>query len=399
MSKRSPRHGLGKAFASVAAISMALVVPSGVARATGPNLKGHWTTVASMREARKWHTATLLANGAVLVAGSSQAISDSTSGAEIFHPKTDTWSPTGAMNTKRGLHTATLLAKQPKQRSREVLIVGGTGCIGCGSDALPLTSAELYNPDTNAWSPTGSMSAGRIEHTATLLDNGKVLVTGGEASGDGSDFEPLASAELYDPATGTWSLTGPMGTARAGHTATLLPNGKVLVTGGFSCNVCELGITDTAEIYDPATGTWAPTASMSLARQSHTATLLHNGKVLVAGGQDSSGATTSSAELYDPAVGAWHSAAPMPLALSLQTATLLRDHSVLIAGGGPTGEFSQTDSAELYDPTADVWRTLHAMNQGRCGHTATLLRNGGVLVVGGNIDDSGDATNSAELFR
>jgi hypothetical protein len=186
------------------------------------------------------------------------------------------------MSTGRQSHTATLLA------SGKVLVVGGC----CG-----IASAELYDPATGTWSPTGSLHTGRFNHTATLLPNGKVLVVGG------SNEISLATAELYDPASGTWSLTGAMAVSRQGHTATLLPNGEVLVAGGTS--VTGLGFNQTfvdlasAELYDPATGTWSQTGSLAQPRTGHVGVLLLDGTVLVAGG-DNQAPELLTTELYTP---------------------------------------------------------------------------------------------------
>jgi hypothetical protein len=160
----------------------------------------------------------------------------------------------------------------------KVLVAGGSGDKG----------AELYDPATGTWSHTANLNIGRRDHTATLLTNGKVLVAGGQPSSSNN------SAELYDAATGTWSITGNLNTPRFWHTATLLPSGKVLVPGGC----CSL---NSAELYDPATGTWSYTASLNTSRDFHTATLLPNGKVLVADGEDFNlEVSLNSAELYDP---------------------------------------------------------------------------------------------------
>src|SRR4051812_39514257 len=149
------------------------------------------------------------------------------------------------------------------------------------------SSVPLDPTVCSSWTPTGSLNTARDSHTATLLPNGMVLVAGG--------FGPVrASAELYDPASGTWMPTGSLNTARAQHTATLLPNGMVLVAGGFDSNV---NVSASAELYDPASGTWTPTGNLNMARTSHTATLLPNGMVLVAGGFGVSG-DLASAELY-----------------------------------------------------------------------------------------------------
>jgi WD40 repeat protein len=164
-----------------------------------------------------------------------------------------------------------------------VLVAGGSN----GSSYL--TSAELYDPALETWTPTGNLNAARLGHKATLLPNGKALVAGG-ANGNGY----LTSAELYDPALGSWTPTGNLNAARYDHTATLLPNGKVLVAGGANGSYVYL---TSAELYDPALGTWTPTGNLNTARYRHTAALLPNGKVLVAGGSNGSSYPTS-AELY-----------------------------------------------------------------------------------------------------
>jgi WD40 repeat protein len=182
-----------------------------------------------------------------------------------------TWSLTGSMNVNRENHTATLLP------NGNVLVTGGSGAG---------TSAELYDPSSGIWTLTGSMNVARQAHTATLQPNGQVLVTGG------SSPTTLASAELYDPSSGTWSLTGTMNNARVGHTATLLPNGQVLVAGGY------LSGTSSAELYDPSSGTWTLTGTMNVGRYYDTATLLPNSQVLVAGGCGGCGNPLASAELF-----------------------------------------------------------------------------------------------------
>ena len=216
---------------------------------------------------------------------------------------------------------------------------------------------------------TGSLATARV-HTATLLPNGKVLVAGGEnAAAD------LASAELYDPASGTWTTTGSLVNSRSQHTATLLPNGKVLVAGGLG----DGGPLASAELYDPASGTWTATGSLATARDGHTATLLPNGKVLVAGGFN--GSYFASAELYDPVSGTWTATGSLATARSLHSATLLPNGKVLVAGGLGAGDVALA-SAELYDPASGTWTATGSLATARADHTATLLPNGKVLVAG-----------------
>jgi hypothetical protein len=283
------------------------------------------------------HTATLLANGNVLLAGGfvnsvwDYGGSASSNGAGLYDSATGVFSVTGNMTASRGGHTATLLA------SGQVLMAGGADQDPTGTG---LASAELYDPTTGAFTQTGSMAVGRFLHTATQLQNGKVLIVGGALT---STSNPVATAEIYDPATGTFTMTGAMATAREQHTATLLTDGRVLIVGGGSPVSGSSGLqaTATAEVYDPSTGSFSVTGSMAEARAFHTATLLPNGTVLVAGG----GVENSTAEIYDPATGSFSTTGGMEIGRSGHTATLLPNGSVLVAGGGL---FAGLASAELY---------------------------------------------------
>ena len=291
-----------------------------------------------------------------------------------------TWSSTGSLNSARTGQTATLL------QNGKVLVVGGGDLSGT------LATAELYDPSTGTWTATGSMITARAADTATLLQNGEVLVAGGDANGSGGS--PLASAELYHPSTGTWTATGSMTTAREEQTATLLPNGEVLVAGGVGLFPGGAGLLASAELYDPSTGAWTATGSMTTARDRQTATLLQNGKVLVAGG----GGGGASAELYDPSAGTWTATGSMTTARDGQTATLLQNGKVLVVGGADLSDILAT--AELYDPSAGTWTATGSMITAREAQTATLLPNGEVLVAGGLEFSSGGLTAlaSAELY-
>jgi Galactose oxidase, central domain/Kelch motif len=286
---------------------------------------------------------------------------------------------TGPLGTGRQIHTATLL------KDGRVLIVGGYA-LGDG----PLASAVLYDPSTNTFSPTGSLAEARGYHTATLLADGRVLITGGGSAGwpgsiTGITGPFLASAELYDPKTGTFSPTGSMATPREVHTATLLADGRVLITGGADYQAHAVA---SAELYDPKTGKFSPTGSMTTARAFHTATLLADGRVLVGGGSPAAWGTTvhlASAEIYDPKTGTFTATGSMITERDFDTATLLADGRVLVAGGsGLTQE--DLASAEIYDPKTRTFTATGSMTDGREYQTATLLADGRVLVVGGGSD-------------
>ncbi|MEA3377753.1 MAG: PKD domain-containing protein, partial [Chloroflexota bacterium] len=306
-----------------------------------------------MSAARDSHTATLLPDGAVLVAGGASGEIPRAS-AELYDPATETWSPTGGLNTARYDHTATRLP------DGTVLVVAGAGPDG------PLASAELYDPATGVWTTTGSLSRARgYHHTATLLLNGEVLIAAGSNTAGG---DVIAEAELYALAAGTWSGTGSLNTARFAHTATLLPDGKVLVAGGNSPAALA-----SAELYDPATGVWSTTGNLNTARRWHSATLLQNGQVLVAAGYGDN--CLASAELYDPETGTWSGTGSLGTARGYHhTATLLPNSQVLVAAGGCDAAYFA--EAELYgSPTDEAVGGLLATNDSPTplGQPTTLM--------------------------
>jgi streptogramin lyase len=225
-----------------------------------------------------------------------------------------------------------------------------------------------------------------MEQTATVLGDGtgRVLVAGGWNGG------PLASAELYDPTTttGNWISTGSLAGARAQHIAALLSTGKVLVAGGDGVVNNTTTPLASAELFDPITGSWSPTSSMSTSRLLFAAATLANGKILVAGGKTIS-AILNAAELYDPGSGMWSATGSMAVARGEHTATLLNDGTVLAAGG------SSDPRSEVYDPTTGKWRVTGSMTSARSEHTATLLGSGSVVVAGGL---NGTASASAEVY-
>ncbi|MEO8380264.1 MAG: kelch repeat-containing protein [Acidobacteriota bacterium] len=316
---------------------------------------GTFSLTGTMAVTRGAHTATLLANGQVLVAGGSTGTT-----AELYNPASGTFSGTGPLSTARFHAKATLLP------GGDVLITGGSD----GSGSVIYASAELYNPAGGTFSLTSSMAAARDRHSATLLPDGRVLIAGGR----GPLTQGLSSAELYDPAAGAFSTTGVVGASRVSATATPLLNGKVLVAGGTNLPL--------AELYDPATGTFSATGTPGTSpRFFHTATLLANGKVLVAGGGGSSGGGSllTSAELYDSVSGTFSPTGSLITARSFHSATLLPNGKVLLASGSGGGT-----SAELYDPVSGTFSAAGPLVAGRFGHAATLLPNGKVLITGGS---------------
>jgi hypothetical protein len=355
-----------------------------------------WIDTGSMITPRLGHTAIRLLDGRVLVVGGGAAVAganDYTS-AELYDPGTGTWASTGSMNAP-GHGSATLLA------DGKVLVAGGSSSTGAP------VSAELYDPESGTWSATGNMVAPHEFHAATRLLDGKVLVTR-----DDGDTGAPASAELYDPISGTWTATGAMSTVA--HTATLLPDGKVLVTGVIGAALMQDRI-PSSELYDPISGTWSATGNMITAQ---TATLLQDGRVLFMGITDTphgpccqlpASPSLTWAQLYDPQSGAWSATQSMVGARVGYAAVLLPDGKVL-ATGGTGGEEpgvgqSFLASAELYDPGTGTWSSTASMaTQRGYGFSATLLAEGNVLVAGGmaEVPMSGgtgsEMVASAELY-
>jgi hypothetical protein len=285
-----------------------------------------------------------------------------------------TFTTTGSMNTARYDHTATLLP------NGEVLVTGGLGVNG---DYTSLASAELYDPKKGRWTITGSMSVGRTGFTATLLANGLALVAGG------SDYQIscYATAELYNPATGQWTLTGSMSQPRCLQSATLLPNGDVLVSGGVNSlyDYSRPTVSD-AEIYNPNTGTWTPTGSLNTSRADAATSLLQNGQVLTAGGYNNTGNNNpntylTSAEIYDP-TGQWTFTSSISGTVGIPTnPVMLSNDDVLIA-----------NDAQFYDPNTGSWAATGALP------TLTGPPTKGAPLGNGNVLGTGCACKSTNKY-
>jgi hypothetical protein len=301
--------------------------------------RGAWARTGDMLSARTDHTASLLPDGRVLVAGGIDDRSRALDSTEMYDLSRGLWTGAGTMAAHRAGHTATVLA------DGRVLLVGGW------DDRGAVAMAELYDPSPNAWERTGDLHEGRYEHTATLLPDGRVLVAGGIGTG----LQGLGSAELFDPTTGSWSRAPYMAAQRADHTATLLLDGRVLVAGGFELNNPNgdggtFVSLDSAEIFDPAGGKWSGTASLGAVRAGHTASRLADGRVLVTGGMDHVHARISnSVEIFDPADGRWAASGSLIAARERHSAALLENGQVLLIGGASGRSAGGGRAAEVYD--------------------------------------------------
>jgi hypothetical protein len=337
-----------------------------------------WDPVGSMIADQRDHTATLLDNGKVLVVGLyATHLGPDSRLTELYDPATESFSNGGDSVSSHGTSsTATLLS------DGKVLIVGGN---------LALSSAEIYDPETNTFSPTNDLNIGRSGHTATLLPDGRVLITGG-IDQFSVDAESVAAAEMFDPDTGSFSLIGNMATSRHGAAATILPSGLVLIVGGRSTEAGSAGETRRAELYDPSTESFSTTGTLkewhSTGLRWASAPLMANGMVLIIGD------LSDVAELYDPSTGEFSRIGSMNSKHFGGTATLLSSGEVLIAGGTMAQGLT-----EIYDPVAGTLRISESMGLPRSGHTATLLPNGDVLVIGGWVGSSTPTTNSAEIYH
>ncbi|MFY0562940.1 Kelch repeat-containing protein [Archangium lansingense] len=301
---------------------------------------------------------------ATLLSGPGDVLVADGNGSEVYNPYTNAWRSTPSMTTGRYFHTATELP------SGKVLALGGrTG------DWLTLfSSAELYDTATDTWSPTSPMTTARAHHTSVLLDSGKVLVVGGNMLMNRGG--PVGSTtELYDPDTGTSSIPSGQFSPRSRAAATVLYSGKVLVTGGYPWLTNPSGASSEVNIYDPATNSWSFAGLLSQARHGHFALRLYSGHVLIVGGIGGG----NTVELYDPYTGLISLGPPLPFNASpFFSATMLYSGEVLV-----TDAIGQ---AALYDPSTSSWIPTPNMNTGRTAPSATMLHTGQVLFVGGDSD-------------
>lgn len=364
---------------------------------------GKWTATGSLKTARAAFTTTTLASGKVLVAGGQvDSVADfaATATAEVYDPTTRTWTPVASMGTARRWACAALLP------SGKVLVVGGDNL----ADG-PLQTAEVYDPVGDTWSPTAGPSAvKRLAATCTRLGTGEVLVAGGQDEHLSGSGVAEAAAERYDPITGLFTPTGSMATGRSFHTATALSSGEVLVVGGCTAVPCLSSPTTSAERYDPATGTWSSAGALPYDHgvAGHTATLLQSGQVLVAGGDHRGDISVDDIHLrhlslYDPGTGTWTDKGFLASGRLLGAALRLSTGDVVIAGGDLVAPAAARGSTERYLVATGTTRgddRMVAFHGDRVG--TARLDDGSWLVVGGMAVDNGITflhSNVAEIYK
>ena len=363
-------------------------------------LDPRWTsTTNTMVAHRQGHTATLLSTGKVLVAGGSDG-TNALSSAELFDPTTRSWAATNGFTGARQLHTAVQLGTNSNTTTSGKVLIAGGWSGGTTASGAALNTAQLYNVTAGTWTAAANLNAVRAEHTATVLANGQVLVAGGVSDAT----TVIMTAATYDPTTGTgtWTATTNMASKARFHTATLMTatgpfNNKVLVVGGNTGGTTSTAVVQVYTFGASPAWTSGGVAQLSTAREGHTATVLANGQVLITGGK-SGNTPWNTTSLFNPAStpGTWTSAGNMNATHAGHTATLLStsvlaNGQVLVAGGAPT----TTNSGELWNG-ATTWTATTALSTIIQGHTATLLGSKAVLIAGGV---TGTTTlNTAQLY-
>ncbi len=354
---------------------------------------GTWTEAPGLTTIRGTTTAVVLDDGRVLAAGGGVG-AIALSAAEVFDPSAEAWQEVAPPAGARRGHQAVAL------EDGRVLVAGGL------AEGVPLATAEVYDPTADTWSPVASMAVPRLGHSLTRLADGRVLAAGGsalesdEAAAGGQTIRTEASSEIFDPASGTWSPGGPMGTPRFEHTATLLGDGRVLVVGGLgpTGEGDAVGPLASTELYDPAAEAFVGASGLSAARANHAAALLNDNAVIVSGGAggESGDVSLASAEVFDSRAGAWTAVGAMGTTRTGHSATRLDDGRILVAGGETVrrGERRSLTSGEVFEfdrGASGEWRSAGDMACPRSEQAAVLLGDGSVLVIAGDAAFPGQA--------
>jgi N-acetylneuraminic acid mutarotase len=326
-----------------------------------------WVAAANLNFPRVSHTATLLEDGKVLIAGYNNP-------AELYDPAANTFLVIGNTIYNHGQGASSTILNNGK-----VLIVGGINA---------QQNAELFNPQTGNFEPTGNLSAPHSFHSATKLPDGRVLIAGGQ---DNNGPQTHSVCEIYDPLTETFTLTDTLRNHRSSHKSVLLQSGKVLITGGTQTTIPGSGIyLKSCELFDPVSGTFSNIQNLNQPRTGHEITLLNNGRVLVSGGAY----YQSACEIFDPDIETWSLTNPMTaIRRSAHSATKIYNGKVLLAGGNIS---YLTAKAELFDPVTNSFTEIDSMITPRQQHTATLLNDGSVFVTGGY--STNGVTNHTERY-
>jgi Galactose oxidase, central domain len=341
-----------------------------------------FTLTGDLANARFAHTAIRQIDGRVIIIGGESGARGTytwVSQIEQFYPAAGSFQSAGTFT--RSCFSGSLLL------NGDILLAGGSADTPLTTRPVPTASAVLLKNGTGALQPTGSMNTARCGHTASVLQDGRVLIVGGQTVSE-SQILTLATAELYDPSSGTFSPAGNMTVGRQSHTAIPLLNGKVLIMGGA----------ESAEVYDPATNSFTATSNSPSSRFDFAATLLTDGRVLVTGGETYYDIPyLGPTELYDPATGQFTSTGKLTIARWSHTATLLADGTVLVAGGLLDADDVPTDITEIYSPATGSFSLGQKLMRARALHSATLLSDGSVLFAGGWWWSGSDA--SAEVYQ
>ena len=375
-------HKTGATFAALTALTLVPIVPMARAEVAASSPANRITFAGNLITPRSSHTDTLLLDGRVLISGGWDFKTLIPFAAtEFYDPVRNSWTATGSLHEARVFQGTTRLA------DGRVLTVGGIG-----PSNHYLTTAEIYDPAKGAWTYAASPVVPHDAFPLLLLSNGKTLAATGLSNGS-----LTSTAELYDPATNSWTATGNVQHPRSSYTATMLANGKVLLAGGgYGADIQNL--VPQAEVYDPATGTFTDTGSLNVPRYDPVATLLQNGRVLITGGVRISGGkeqVLDSTEIYDPVTGVWTQTRSLKVRRLGFTLNLLSNGRVL-AIGGEDMTFQVFNSIEQYNPPMQKWTLLRpTLANARAAHTTTTLLDGRLLVAGG-ADNNGSIPN-AEL--